>query len=82
MAVCTHLDQITVDLPEDVEGCEDWTYCFVDDAGFVLTTEGRPGAGLTGPAVQVASLDRRQVVRRIAKRARLEWRPSTRRGFP
>jgi len=42
--VCTHLDQVTVPRPETVEGCEEclrtgvqWSYCFVDDASFVLS---------------------------------------------
>ena len=26
MVACTHLDQITVEKPDEVEGCEDWVH--------------------------------------------------------
>ena len=33
MAVCTHLDQITVDPPDQIAG---WSYCYIDEVIFVV----------------------------------------------
>ena len=40
MTTCTHLDQILVDRPEHVAGCENCSYCYVDDLAFVLQRSG------------------------------------------
>ncbi|HTP21258.1 MAG TPA: hypothetical protein VMJ65_16765 [Solirubrobacteraceae bacterium] len=34
--ICAHLDEIVVPRPDEVAGCEDWSYCYVDEAMFVV----------------------------------------------
>jgi hypothetical protein len=32
MTTCTHLDHVQItQLPESVQGCEEWSWCFLDD---------------------------------------------------
>jgi hypothetical protein len=34
---CAHLDQISISgLPATIAGCEDWSWCFVDEVAFVV----------------------------------------------
>jgi hypothetical protein len=39
-AICTHLDEIRIEPPEAVAGCEDWSWCYLDEVAFVV----EPGA--------------------------------------
>jgi hypothetical protein len=36
VSACTHLDQVRVDPPAEFAGCEDWSWCYVDELAFVL----------------------------------------------
>jgi hypothetical protein len=37
-AICSHTDSIELTEPPDqIAGCEDWSWCYVDDVAFVVT---------------------------------------------
>jgi hypothetical protein len=40
--VCSHTDRIALtELPSAIPGCENWSWCYVDEVAFLVTTSGR-----------------------------------------
>jgi hypothetical protein len=33
---CSHLDHVHVIAPDEIAGCEDWSWCVIDEIAFVL----------------------------------------------